>query len=434
MRKRMRIGPLWSRLGIAALTIATAAIGLAVPAQAAPPAFQLPFPCNETWHGDNPGSSRHVTPWELDFNLPTEDEGKPVLAAAAGTVSTASAQSSGFGNLVTIQHGGGYVSYYAHLQDFAVRVGATVSQGQLIGWVGHTSGNASPKPHLHYEVRLGAGYPGNIIPAVFNGVRFPYPSGDITSRNCAGSLKPSKSVNGDRYDDLVAVDSAGVAWVYPGKATGGFGSATRLGPGWGAFTKIGVNDSNGDGWADLFAISGGTLHYWNNRGDGTFSAAISVGSGWTAIEYLSFADVNSDNRTDILARDGGYMYLYAGRGGGSFSTRTLVGPGWGTYARHSASDADADGDGDIWATNGAGDLYFWKRNGAGFASGVDVGSGWNAFRQLTTMDVNGDNRADLIAIKSADNTLWQWFGTGTGTFGQGKSVGSGWGTFQLAAY
>ncbi|MDQ3404697.1 MAG: FG-GAP-like repeat-containing protein [Actinomycetota bacterium] len=244
--------------------------------------------------------------------------------------------------------------------------------------------------------------------------------------------KPSKSVNGDKYDDAIGIDSAGVAWVYLGTSGGGFAASTRLGAGWGDFTRIGIGDSNSDGWADLWAIGGDTLYYWNNRGDSTFSVRATVGGGWSAMEYVSFADVNGDNKTDILARDGSHMYLYIGKGGGSFAVRDFVSSGWASLLRHTASDADSDGDGDIWATNSAGELYFWKRNGDAYATAVAVGVGWNGFRQMTSMDINGDSKADIIAIRTSDNTLWQWIGTGSGTFGQGTQIGSGWANFHLA--
>jgi len=35
---------------------------------------------------------------------------------------------------------------------------------------------------------------------------------------------------------------------------------------------------------------------------------------------------------------------------------------------------------------------------------------------------------------AAGGTLWQWLGTGSGTFGQGTQIGSGWTNFELAAY
>lgn len=50
------------------------------------------------------------------------------------------------------------------------------------------------------------------------------------------------------------------------------------------------------------------------------------------------------------------------------------------------------------------------------------------------MDINGDNRADIIAIRTSDNTHWQWLGPGAGTFSQGTQIGHGWAGYQLAAY
>lgn len=85
----------------------------------------------------------------LDIAVPF---GTPILAADGGQVVEAGWNNSGYGNLVVIDHQNGYKTYYAHLSDFAVQVGATVNQGSLIGQVGST-GNSSG-PHLHFEIRL----------------------------------------------------------------------------------------------------------------------------------------------------------------------------------------------------------------------------------------------------------------------------------------
>lgn len=92
---------------------------------------------------------------------------------------------------MTIDHGGGWVSYYAHLKRMAVKASETVLRGQAIGALGNTSQtNPGISPHLHYEVRLGTGYPGNIQRAVFNGSTFPYPAATLTSKNCATQYDP----------------------------------------------------------------------------------------------------------------------------------------------------------------------------------------------------------------------------------------------------
>ncbi|MFI6599097.1 M23 family metallopeptidase [Nonomuraea sp. NPDC050536] len=186
--------------------------------------FQLPFPCGQTWNGNSSASSAHRS-WEIDFNrgsTPGADLGDTVVAAAAGTVVISAHQGStnGYGNLVKIDHGGGWTSFYAHLNSRAVAAGAHVAQGQKIGTVGNTSkpGN-NISPHLHYEVRQGSGYPGNIRKAVFNGVTFGYPIQNVTSKNgCGGgSTNPytAEKVCGSGYKviDSAALGSAGTVYL-----------------------------------------------------------------------------------------------------------------------------------------------------------------------------------------------------------------------------
>ncbi len=76
--------------------------------------------------------------------------GEPVYAAADGIVSEVVKSRKGLGNVVTIDHGNGYRTKYAHLADMEVRKGRKVNKGTRIGYVG-VSGN-SFAPHLHYEV------------------------------------------------------------------------------------------------------------------------------------------------------------------------------------------------------------------------------------------------------------------------------------------
>jgi murein DD-endopeptidase MepM/ murein hydrolase activator NlpD len=79
------------------------------------------------------------------------DRGTPVLAAGDGVVILAG-RHNGYGRTVIVDHGGGLVTRYAHLQTIAVERGAVVSATDRVGTVG-SSGRATG-PHLHFEVRV----------------------------------------------------------------------------------------------------------------------------------------------------------------------------------------------------------------------------------------------------------------------------------------
>ncbi len=79
--------------------------------------------------------------------------GIPIYATGDGTITLAQMTYGGFGNLVVIDHGYGYKSLYAHLnnvQPFNVKKGDKVKRGQVIGYMGSTGRSAGL--HLHYEV------------------------------------------------------------------------------------------------------------------------------------------------------------------------------------------------------------------------------------------------------------------------------------------
>lgn len=75
--------------------------------------------------------------------------GAPVLAVAAGVVTWA-ARRTGYGNVVEINHGNGYVTRYAHNKKNLVHIGETVEKGQVIALMGSTG--RSTGPHVHFEV------------------------------------------------------------------------------------------------------------------------------------------------------------------------------------------------------------------------------------------------------------------------------------------
>jgi murein DD-endopeptidase MepM/ murein hydrolase activator NlpD len=78
--------------------------------------------------------------------------GEPVRVTANGTVSAAG-WSGGYGKVVDVDHGNGFVTRYGHLSEIDVKVGQTLRVGQVVGRVGSTG--RSTGTHLHYETRVG---------------------------------------------------------------------------------------------------------------------------------------------------------------------------------------------------------------------------------------------------------------------------------------
>lgn len=84
----------------------------------------------------------------MDIAVPN---GTPIYAADDGVVKFSGWNSTGFGNLVIIDHGDGFLTYYAHCSSLYVSAGQPVTKGQnicAVGLTGNTSGY-----HVHFEVR-----------------------------------------------------------------------------------------------------------------------------------------------------------------------------------------------------------------------------------------------------------------------------------------
>lgn len=84
----------------------------------------------------------------MDFSA---HPGTDVYTTGDGTVVKAGWE-TGYGNTIIVDHGFGYRTWYAHLQDFKTKVGKKVVRGEVIGSVGSTG--KSTGPHLHYEVHV----------------------------------------------------------------------------------------------------------------------------------------------------------------------------------------------------------------------------------------------------------------------------------------
>ena len=84
-----------------------------------------------------------------DIAMPT---GAYIIAANDGTVIEAKYSTTGYGNMVMIDHGGGIVTLYGHGSEILVNAGQTVKKGDIIMKAGSTGWSTGP--HLHFEVRV----------------------------------------------------------------------------------------------------------------------------------------------------------------------------------------------------------------------------------------------------------------------------------------
>jgi murein DD-endopeptidase MepM/ murein hydrolase activator NlpD len=104
------------------------------------------------WPTSGPVTSPYGQRWGrlhagIDIGAPT---GNPIYAANSGTVIMGCG--SGYGNCVLIDHGGGFITLYAHQSAVYVNDGQQVSRGDNIGLVGCTG--SCTGPHLHFETRI----------------------------------------------------------------------------------------------------------------------------------------------------------------------------------------------------------------------------------------------------------------------------------------
>jgi len=83
----------------------------------------------------------------MDF---TASIGTPIYATADGTIEKSAYERGGYGKHVIINHGYGYKTLYAHMNEIKTKRGTKVKRFDIIGYVGNTG--LSLGPHLHYEV------------------------------------------------------------------------------------------------------------------------------------------------------------------------------------------------------------------------------------------------------------------------------------------
>ncbi len=108
-------------------------------------------------------SGNNYAPWHPGIDIAAH-LGDPIYAADNGVVVYAGWNTWGYGNLVVIDHGNGWQTWYAHNSAIYVGCGQNVFQGSVIAAAGSTG--RSTGPHLHFETRLNGTLPNpfNVLP------------------------------------------------------------------------------------------------------------------------------------------------------------------------------------------------------------------------------------------------------------------------------
>jgi GH25 family lysozyme M1 (1,4-beta-N-acetylmuramidase) len=244
---------------------------------------------------------------------------------------------------------------------------------------------------------------------------------------------PSHDLNGDVVADVLARDSSGALWTYPGNGRGGWLPRIKTGLyGWNAMNAaFPAGDLSGDGKADVVARdAAGYLYLYPGDGRAGLGPRRLIGRGWNGMTALvAVGDLSGDGKSDLLARDrAGYLYLYPGDGRGALAPRQLIGRGWsGMTALVGIADMSGDGKPDVLARDSSGNLWLYRGTGHSFlGQRSQVGRSWQSMNALVGAgDLNGDGKADLVA-RDAAGSLWLYPGDGQGRLGARRLVGLGW--------
>ncbi|CAL9483870.1 hypothetical protein SUDANB58_03110 [Streptomyces sp. enrichment culture] len=147
----------------------------------------------------------------------------------------------------------------------------------------------------------------------------------------------------------------------------------------------------------------------------------------TSPKTLGFGDMNGDRKADMIVRDDvGRLWFTPGD-----TTGRLIGTGgWNAMnalVRH--GDFSGDGREDLIAREAStGRLWLYPGTGTGsLGTRKLIGTGgWNGMSRITGVgDLSGDGRSDLVAVEKSTGRLWLYPGTSTGTLGSRKLIGTG---------
>ncbi|MBP2582323.1 hypothetical protein J3A78_002801 [Streptomyces sp. PvR006] len=190
-------------------------------------------------------------------------------------------------------------------------------------------------------------YPADPATGAYSGSTRVWVGGGLQSvSDDKGALLAPGDTDHDGYPDLLARDSAGDLWRYPGTAGGGYTpqAAVKLdapasGKTWGDYDElITAGDFARDGANAPDLIGRDTAGYlWLHKGTDTggYAAPVQIGNGWQTYTALAApGDLDGDGNADLVGRDHvadktyGYLWFYKGDGAGGYAPRVRIGNGY----------------------------------------------------------------------------------------------------------
>lgn len=395
------------------------ASGLSEPAEGANsrPSFQIPFRCGQRWEASTRAGHRAID-WNKGSG--SDDLGQPVTASAAGAADAK--YDNEYGYYVDVDHGGGWVTRYAHLLARG-RPEGPVAQGEVIGYVG--SSGSSTAPHLHWEQRQ------DDVPQTTLSADDDTMSTDreYTSRNCL-RRDPflAGDIDGDGDDDLVARfvqgDGSSTVKVVAGDDRRDLTARPSLQltddemP---ATALLTLGDTTGEGRADLngaYEVDGGVrVVTFPGRSDTTFGdrRVRYFNSNWNfrRLQSIRAADVDGDRIDDVtlhFVSSDGSSKVRVIRGSTSreltkVRSKTIDASNLPRNAKTTMGDTNGDKRADLNAAVGAGDgmrlvsFYGAEDGSLGSRRSRMVRDSWS-FRNLKVVragDLDGDRVDDVVA-------------------------------------
>ncbi|MDO5866363.1 MULTISPECIES: CAP domain-containing protein [Paenarthrobacter] len=188
----------------------------------------------------------------------------------------------------------------------------------------------------------------------------------------------------DGVFDLIAQRTDGQLLVYPGRASGGFGSPGVLGHGWQSLTLAVGQWCATNRLPQIVAMDGsGGLWLYKNSGMTYIRSQAAIATGNPAVR-LSMVDYNADGFQDLLTVEAsGYLRLYRGSGLATprQEARPIVGAAWTDYTGlRSLQGVDGPGSTGVAGLGTNGVLEYWDLTSGRLTTPVSVGGGWTGFK------------------------------------------------------